>query len=84
MARVPHHTGQQADGVTQTWRVVDDLPLHPAVAAAELDAVEAFLMPLLNAIMSNAAGEADGASPAPSQNRRADSQKLQTSGRYRR
>jgi hypothetical protein len=58
--------------------------LHPAVAAAELDAVEAFLMPLLNAIMSDAAGEADGASPTTPQNRLTDSQKLQTSGRYRR
>jgi hypothetical protein len=58
--------------------------LHPAVGATELDAVEAFLMPLLNAILSDAAGEADGASPATPQSGRADSQKLQASGRYRR
>jgi hypothetical protein len=57
-----------------------DLPLHPAVGAAEPDAVEAFLMPLPNSIMSDAAGEADGASQATPQNRRADSQKLQISG----
>jgi hypothetical protein len=37
-------------------------------------------MPLLNAIISDAADEADGASQATPQNRRADSQKLQTSG----
>ena len=33
------------------WRVVDDFPAEIAVSAAELDAVEAFLMPLVNAIM---------------------------------
>ncbi len=40
------------------WRVVDDFPDDVPVTPAELDAVEAFLMPLVNAIMAGApAGE---------------------------
>jgi hypothetical protein len=34
----------------RTWRVVDNLDRHP-VTPAELDAVEAFLMPLVNALL---------------------------------
>jgi hypothetical protein len=40
------------DDDRQTWRVVDDLPRVDCIDAAELDAVEAFLMPQLNAILS--------------------------------
>jgi hypothetical protein len=33
------------------WRVVDDLDAASPIGTAELDAVETFLMPLLNAIL---------------------------------
>jgi hypothetical protein len=36
------------------FRVIDDLPADIAVSAAELDAVEAFLMPLVNELLSGA------------------------------
>jgi hypothetical protein len=40
------------------WRVVDDFGVDVPVTPAELDAVEAFLMPLVNAIMAGpSAGE---------------------------
>lgn len=58
--------GSRAEGVTQTQRVLDDLPLHPVVSVAELDAG----IPHCNAIISDAAGETDGASQATPQNRR--------------
>jgi hypothetical protein len=35
-----------------TWRVVDDLAHDYLIAAAELDAVEAFLMPLVHALLA--------------------------------
>jgi hypothetical protein len=41
----------------QAWRVVDDLARAHCIDPAELDAVEAFLMPQLNAILS---GETKG------------------------
>jgi hypothetical protein len=37
------------DGLT--WRVLDDLAHDCPVTPAELDAVEAFLMPLINALL---------------------------------
>ena len=41
---------------SHTWRVVDDLARDCPVTPAELDAVEAFLMPLVHALF---AGESD-------------------------
>lgn len=37
-----------------SWRVVDDLANDFPVTAAELDAVEGFLMPLLHALLADA------------------------------
>jgi hypothetical protein len=51
MSRV-RRTTRGLDDDRQTWRVVDDLPRVDCIDAAELDAVEAFLMPQLNAILS--------------------------------
>jgi hypothetical protein len=38
----------------QPWRVVDDLARDHPVSPAELDAVEAFLMPLVHALLEDA------------------------------
>jgi hypothetical protein len=42
------------------WRVVDDLAHDHPVIPAELDAVEAFLMPLVHALLADAAGNQPG------------------------
>jgi hypothetical protein len=42
------------------WRVVDDLAHDHPVTPAELDAVEAFLMPLVHALLADAAGNQRG------------------------
>jgi hypothetical protein len=59
------------------WRVVDDLDCGCPVTAAELDAVEAFLMPLVHALLSDEAGTLPGktglntaSSPTPTHKRR--------------
>jgi len=39
---------------SHTWRVVDDLARDHPVTPAELDAVEAFLMPLVHALLADA------------------------------
>jgi hypothetical protein len=39
---------------SQPWRVVDDLARDHPVTPAELDAVEAFLMPLVHALLEDA------------------------------
>lgn len=52
MERVRHPSRQATGGDRRTWRVVDDFPSEVPVGPAELDAVEAFLMPLVNAILS--------------------------------
>ena len=51
MSRV-RRTTRRLDDDRQAWRVVDDLPRVDCIDPAELDAVEAFLMPQLNAILS--------------------------------
>jgi hypothetical protein len=38
-----------------TWRVVDDLAHDCPVTPAELDAIEAFLMPLVHALLADTA-----------------------------
>ena len=40
---------------SHSWRVVDDLTHDCPVTPAELDAVEAFLMPLVHALLADAA-----------------------------
>ncbi|WP_095089995.1 hypothetical protein [Mesorhizobium sophorae] len=45
------HARKELSGDRQVWRVVDDFPTDIPIGAAELDAVEAFLMPLVNAIL---------------------------------
>jgi hypothetical protein len=39
---------------SHTWRVVDDIARDHPVTPAELDAVEAFLMPLVHALLADA------------------------------
>ena len=56
-ARTP--TRASSDG-GHSWRVVDDLARDYPVTPAELDAVEAFLMPLLNALLADASGTQPG------------------------
>jgi hypothetical protein len=43
-----------------SWHVVDDLARDCPVTPAELDAVEAFLMPLVHALFSDRADEVQG------------------------
>jgi hypothetical protein len=45
-------TTKGPDDDSRNWRVIDDLSRAHAIAPAELDAVEAFLMPQLEAILS--------------------------------
>jgi hypothetical protein len=52
MGRDPHHH-QKDDERERAFRVVDDFPAPAPVGAAELDAIEAFLMPLVKAILAN-------------------------------
>ncbi len=66
---------QDANDARETWRVVDDFPADIAIGAAELDAVEAFLMPLVNAILRGEPVHLDDPAPAG-----ADSQTPQKSG----
>jgi hypothetical protein len=49
-ARAPRRLSSD-DG--QPWRVVDDLARDCPITAAELDAVEAFLMPLVHALLAD-------------------------------
>jgi len=42
---------QKLSGEGSGWRIVDDSLANLPVGAAELDSIEAFLMPLLNAIV---------------------------------
>jgi hypothetical protein len=48
----PHHHQKKTKGEC-TFRVIDDFPLPAPVGAAELDAIEAFLMPLVNALFAD-------------------------------
>jgi hypothetical protein len=55
----------------QSWHVVDDLARDCPVTPAELDAVEAFLMPLVHALFADALATQPGktnpnAAPMPS------------------
>ena len=43
-----------------SWLVIDDLAHDCPVTPAELDAVEAFLMPLVHALFADAAGTQPG------------------------
>jgi hypothetical protein len=51
------HSGKPGDDIqddSHAWRVVDDFACPHPIDPAELDAVEAFLMPFVNAILSGA------------------------------
>jgi hypothetical protein len=53
---------------SHTWRVVDDLARDHPVTPAELDAIEAFLMPLVHALLADASDTQPGktiSNPAP-------------------
>ncbi|WPP04528.1 hypothetical protein [Methylocella tundrae] len=60
MGKVGHPSRQAAGDDRRARRVVDDFPADVSVGAAELDAVEAFLMPLVHAIMSGTPPAANG------------------------
>ena len=62
MGNVRNHLRRGTGDDGPSWHVVDDLPSFGPVGQAELDAVEAFLMPLVNAIRSGAQTGEDGAS----------------------
>jgi hypothetical protein len=47
-------SGEDIHDESHTWRVVDDFGCPHPIDPAELDAVEAFLMPVVNAILSGA------------------------------
>jgi hypothetical protein len=75
MSSVRRARGQDDDG--PTWRVVDDLAHDHPVTPAELDALEAFLMPLVRAVLADAASNQTGKTnpktlpmPSPTHNRR--------------
>lgn len=60
-----------------SWHVVDDLARGCPVTPAELDAVEAFLMPLVHALLADASDTQPGKTspdtapmPTPTHNRR--------------
>ena len=55
-------SGRQSTGKSdeREWRVVDDLAHEYPVTAVELDAVEAFLMPLVHALLADAASNQPG------------------------
>jgi hypothetical protein len=48
-----------------SWRVIDDLAHVHCIGAAELDALEAFLMPQLNAILSGETKDVQKRGAAP-------------------
>ena len=45
---------------SHSWRVVDDLAQDCPVTPAELDAIEAFLMPLVHALLADASDSQRG------------------------
>ena len=47
----PHIHEKEQDG-SCAWCVTDDFPAHIPVQSAELDAIEAFLMPMLKALLA--------------------------------
>jgi hypothetical protein len=47
----PHIHQKEQDG-SCAWCVTDDFPAHIPVQSAELDAIEAFLMPTLKALLT--------------------------------
>jgi hypothetical protein len=47
---------------SHSWRVVDDLARDCPVTPAELDAVEAFLMPLVHALFADRTDKVQGSS----------------------
>lgn len=55
----------ESTGDRHTWRIVDDFPADIPVGASELDVVDAFLMPLLSAVLSGDATGKDSADPLP-------------------
>jgi hypothetical protein len=68
---------RSSSGDGQPWLVVDDLARDHPVTPAELDAVEAFLMPLVHALLADAPHIQPGKTnsdtapiPTPTHNRR--------------
>ncbi len=51
MGKIRNSSQNGARDDRQVWRVVDDFAPDLAIDPAELDAVEAFLVPLVNAIL---------------------------------
>jgi hypothetical protein len=53
-------SGEEIHDESHTWRVVDDLAHDHPISVAELDAVAAFLMPLVHALLANATDKVQG------------------------
>ena len=53
------HTRSSSDD-GQPWRIVDDLAHDHPITSCELDAVEAFLMPLVHALLADSPGAQPG------------------------
>jgi hypothetical protein len=81
MGKVRHRSKKTLCDARRAWRVVDNFPADFPITAAELDAIEAFLMPLVKVIFSNEVTGATSAerciSSAP--NRASDSEAPQNS-----
>ena len=52
MGKSCRKSGEDIHDESHTWRVVDDFACPHPIDPGELDAVEAFLMPVVNAILS--------------------------------
>lgn len=47
-----HHIREKEQDSSRAWCVSDDFPVRAPVQSAELDAIEAFLMPVLKALLA--------------------------------
>jgi hypothetical protein len=83
MGKVRNPSRQATGDDRRIWRVVDDFPCEVPVGPAELDAVEAFLMPLVNAILSGTPYGTDAVTTlvSPALDRAVDSKEPQKSGK---
>lgn len=53
-------SGEAIHDESHAWRVIDDLAHDHPISVAELDAVAAFLMPLVHALLAGATDKVQG------------------------
>jgi hypothetical protein len=74
MGKSCRKSGEEIHDKSHTWRVIDDFSCPHPIDPAELDAVEAFLMPLVNALLADGSGTQPGKTnpnmPMPTHKRR--------------